>query len=43
MCIRDRRVTAQLVEAGKLVGIPVQDHVIIAGTTFTSLAERGLM
>ena len=39
----DVRVTKQLVEAGKLVGIPVQDHVIIAGTAFTSLAERGLM
>ncbi len=39
----DIRVTKQLVEAGKLVGIPVQDHLIIAGATFTSLAERGLM
>lgn len=39
----DVRVTRQLVEAGKLVGIPVHDHLIIAGTTFTSLAERGLM
>ncbi|HEX7071638.1 MAG TPA: DNA repair protein RadC [Rhodothermales bacterium] len=39
----DIRVTRQLVEAGKLVGIPVHDHIIIAGTGFTSLAERGLM
>ena len=39
----DIRVTKQLVEAGKLMGIPVQDHLIIAGATFTSLAERGLM
>ncbi len=39
----DIRVTRQLVEAGKLVGIPVHDHIIIAGKTFTSLAERGMV
>ncbi|HET6569362.1 MAG TPA: DNA repair protein RadC [Rhodothermales bacterium] len=39
----DIRVTRQLGEAGKLVGIPVHDHLIIAGTAYTSLAERGLM
>ncbi len=39
----DIRITKQLVEAGKVMGIPVQDHVIVAGATFTSLAERGLM
>lgn len=39
----DLRVTRQLVEAGKLMGIPVHDHLIIAGTQYTSLAERGLM
>lgn len=39
----DIRITRQLVEAGKLVGIPVHDHLIIAGKTYTSLAERGLM
>lgn len=39
----DIRVTRQLVEVGKLVGIPVHDHLIIAGATYTSLAERGLM
>ena len=39
----DVRVTKQLVEAGKLMGIPVHDHLIIAGGTYTSLAERGLM
>ena len=36
-------VTKQLVEAGKVMGIPVHDHVIIAGGGYTSLAERGLM
>ena len=39
----DIRVTRQLVEGGKLLGIPVHDHVIIAGAQFTSLAERGLI
>jgi DNA repair protein RadC len=39
----DIRVTKQLVEAGKLMGIAVHDHLIIAGATYTSLAERGLM
>jgi DNA repair protein RadC len=39
----DIRITRQLVEVGKLVGIPVHDHLIIAGTTYTSLAERGIM
>ena len=39
----DIKITRQLVEAGKLMGVPVHDHLIIAGTTYTSLAERGLM
>ena len=39
----DIRITRQLVDAGKLMGIPVHDHLIIAGDTYTSLAERGLM
>lgn len=39
----DIRITQQLVEAGKLMGIPVHDHLIIAGATYTSLRERGLM
>ena len=39
----DIRITRQLVEAGKLMGIPVHDHLIIGGARFTSLAERGLM
>lgn len=39
----DIRVTRQLVEAGNVVGIPVHDHIIIAGQRYTSLAERGLM
>ena len=39
----DIRVTRQLVEAGRLMGVPVHDHLIIAGAGYTSLAERGLM
>lgn len=39
----DIRITRQLVEAGQLMGVPVHDHLIIAGAGYTSLAERGLM
>jgi DNA repair protein RadC len=39
----DIAITKQLVEAGKIIGIPVHDHVIIGGNGFTSLVERGLM
>ena len=39
----DVRVTRQLVEAGRLMGVPLHDHLIIAGEGYTSLAERGLM
>ena len=39
----DIRITRQLVECGKLMGIPIHDHLIIAENTYTSLVERGLM
>ncbi|HTX17062.1 MAG TPA: DNA repair protein RadC [Bacteroidota bacterium] len=39
----DLSITRQLVEASKVIGIPVHDHLIIAGGVFTSLAERGYM
>lgn len=39
----DRAITRQLVEAGKILGIPVHDHVIVADDEFTSFAERGLL
>jgi DNA repair protein RadC len=39
----DVRITRQLVEAGETMGIPVHDHLIIAGTEHTSLAERGVI
>lgn len=41
--LEDIRITRQLVEVGKIMGIPVHDHLIIAEAHFTSLAERGLM
>jgi DNA repair protein RadC len=39
----DIRITRQLAEAGDTMGIPVHDHLIIAGTEHTSLAERGVI
>ena len=39
----DVAITKQLVEAGRLMGVPVHDHLIIAGRGYTSLAERGLV
>lgn len=39
----DVAVTRQLVEAGGILGIPVRDHIIVAGDGFTSLARRGLV
>ncbi|MGH2566934.1 MAG: RadC family protein [Bacteroidota bacterium] len=39
----DISMTKQLVEAGRILDIPVQDHIIIAGARYTSLAERGLI
>ncbi|MGE0354986.1 MAG: DNA repair protein RadC [Gemmatimonadales bacterium] len=39
----DRSVTRQLVEAGRLLDLPVYDHVIIAGDRFTSFATLGLL
>jgi DNA repair protein RadC len=39
----DRAITAQLVEAGRILDIPVQDHVIIGGDRYFSFAEAGLL
>ena len=39
----DVAVTGQLVRAGSVLGVPLRDHVIIAGDTYTSMAERGLL
>ena len=39
----DRAVTRQLVEAGRLLDIPVYDHVIVAGDRYFSFAEAELL
>ncbi len=39
----DRAVTRQLVEAGRLLDVPVYDHVIVAGDHYFSFAEAGLL
>lgn len=39
----DIRLTGRLVQAGKLLDIQIWDHLIIAGNSYTSLADRGAM
>lgn len=39
----DRSVTRQLVDAGRLLDVPVYDHVVIGGGRFVSFAEAGLL
>jgi DNA repair protein RadC len=39
----DRVMTRQLVDAGRLLDIPVYDHVIIAEGRYVSFAEAGLL
>ena len=39
----DLRVTAELVAAGRVLDIPVLDHVIIGRGAYTSLAEQRLL
>ena len=39
----DLQITKQLVEAGRLLGIKVLDHIILAGGTHRSLADEGLI
>jgi len=39
----DIAITKQLVEAGKIIGITVHDHIIIAADRFVSFADRRLM
>ncbi len=39
----DLRITKQLVEAGRLLGINVYDHIILAGENYRSLADEGLL
>lgn len=39
----DLHITRQLVEASKILSIPIHDHIIIAGNTYTSFSERGIL
>ena len=39
----DRMVTEQLVAAGRLLDIPVHDHVIVGRGRYVSFAEAGLL
>jgi DNA repair protein RadC len=39
----DRAVTHQLVEAGKVLDLPVYDHVIVGASRYLSFAEAGLL
>ncbi len=39
----DREITRQLVEAGKILGIPIRDHVVIGDGRFVSFLDLGLL
>ena len=39
----DLAITRRLAEAGALLGIPLRDHIIIAGNGYLSFSEEGLM
>jgi DNA repair protein RadC len=39
----DRAVTSQLVSAGRLLDIPIQDHIVIGRGRFLSFAEAGML
>lgn len=39
----DIKITKQLVEAGKIMGIPIIDHVIVAKDKFYSFKDKGLI
>ncbi len=39
----DKNITYRLVEAGKLLNIPILDHIIIGATNYFSFKEKGLL
>lgn len=41
--LEDKLVTQRLLEGGKLLGISILDHVIIAGDSFYSMQEHGML
>src|SRR3989304_2339108 len=40
---QDRDVTDRVSRAGSLLGLPLVDHMILGGLTYTSFAEQGLL
>ena len=41
--MEDKTITRQIGATGKVIGVPVYDHIIFAGNEYTSFAERGLL
>jgi DNA repair protein RadC len=39
----DLQITRQMVDASKVIGIPIHDHIILTANSFTSFAERGFL
>ena len=39
--LEDRQLTARLVEAGNLLGIPLLDHIVIGDSRYVSFADEG--
>lgn len=39
----DRAVTRMLVDAGRILDVPVYDHIVLAGARYMSFAEAGLI
>jgi len=39
----DVQITLQLIEGGRILGIPVRDHIVLGDGRFVSLLERGLL
>jgi len=39
----DKKITKQLVEAGKILGIEVLDHIIIGKESFVSFKDKGFI
>lgn len=39
----DRKITSQLVKASEVMGIPILDHIILAGDRYFSFAKEGLL
>jgi len=40
---QDRDITERVARAGRILGVALLDHLVIAGDTYTSLAEEGLL